>query len=98
MARYVCRVRTPRSQDDAFAYMADLGHFAEWDPSVVRAERVATDGATGDVYDVEIRAGSRTFTLRYVFTRAGEPTTNGRLGRLGSVADDGRGDAFHSRH
>ena len=37
MARYVTKVRTPRSVEDAFAYMADLRNFAEWDPGVTAA-------------------------------------------------------------
>ena len=32
MARYVTTVRTPRSPEDAFAYVADLCNFAEGIP------------------------------------------------------------------
>ena len=37
MARYVTTVRTPRPPAEAFAYLADLGNFAEWDPGVTAA-------------------------------------------------------------
>ena len=32
MARYVTSVATPLSVAEAFAYMADVTHFVEWDP------------------------------------------------------------------
>lgn len=44
MAHYVTTIRTGWSADDAFAYMADLENFAEWDPGVSLAEQVAGDG------------------------------------------------------
>ena len=34
MARYMTRVRTDMAPSEAFAYMADLRNFAEWDPGV----------------------------------------------------------------
>lgn len=44
MAHYVTTIRTPKSADDAFAYMADLENFAEWDPGVSVAEQITGDG------------------------------------------------------
>lgn len=44
MAHYVTTIRTEKSADEAFAYMADLENFAEWDPGVSLAEQVAGDG------------------------------------------------------
>lgn len=44
MAHYVTTIRTEMSADEAFAYMADLENFAEWDPGVTLAEQVAGDG------------------------------------------------------
>jgi len=38
MARYAVHVRSPKPADEAFAYMADLSNFAEWDPGVEHAE------------------------------------------------------------
>lgn len=36
MTRYQTKLRTPLSAEQAFAYMADLRNFAEWDPGVRR--------------------------------------------------------------
>ncbi len=69
MARYVARVRTPKSPDQVFPYMADLRNFAEWDPGVVRSEQVTGDGPGPDaVYDVTVKNGGREMTLRYRVT------------------------------
>jgi hypothetical protein len=71
MARYVTRVRTEKSADEVFAYMADLRNLAEWDPGVKRA--VLVDGEAGSeqaVVDVTV-SGT---TLQYR-TTAFEPNT-----------------------
>ncbi|MFP5489364.1 MAG: SRPBCC family protein [Acidimicrobiia bacterium] len=67
MARYVTTVRTPKSQEDAFAYLADLRNFAEWDPGVREAQQVRGDGPGPDAeYDVTVDAAAvRALTLRY---------------------------------
>ena len=63
MARYVVHVRTPMPPAEAFAYMADLTNFAEWDPGV---EQVEGDGAgPGAAFDVEVKLPGWTMTLRY---------------------------------
>ena len=65
MARYVTTVRTQQSVTDAFAYMADLHHFAEWDPGVRKVTQVEGDGPGLDaVFDVTL-SGRRGTTLRY---------------------------------
>lgn len=66
MARYVAKVATSRSPEDAFAYMADLTNFAEWDPGVTKAEVV--DGAELDpprAVDVTVKGIVGELTLRY---------------------------------
>jgi hypothetical protein len=40
MARFTTHIRSPLSADQAFAYMADLTNFAEWDPGVITSTRV----------------------------------------------------------
>lgn len=66
MARYVVHVRTPMPPAEAFAYMADLRNFAEWDPGVDRVEQVEGDGAgLGAAFDVAVKLPGRTMTLRY---------------------------------
>ena len=54
----------PRAE--AFAYMADLTNFAEWDPGVDRVEQVEGDGAgLRAAFDVAVKLPGRTMTLRY---------------------------------
>ena len=70
MARYVTTVRTEQTPEAAFAYMADLRHFADWDPGVKRVVQVEGDGAgLGTAFDVTV-SGT---TLRYV-TEVYEPS------------------------
>jgi carbon monoxide dehydrogenase subunit G len=66
MAQYVTTVRTPRTPEEAFTYMADLRNFAEWDPGVRDATQVIGDGPGPDAeYDVTVDAAGRALTLRY---------------------------------
>ena len=59
MAHYTVTVSTTRTPHAAFAYMADLRHFAEWDPGVKRAVRVAGEGqGVGTKYDLTVKAGT----------------------------------------
>jgi hypothetical protein len=65
MARYVTSVTTPLSSAEAFAYMADVTHFVDWDPGVKRVLRVAGHGAgVGAAYELTVKAGSTT-VMRY---------------------------------
>ena len=66
VARYRTAVRSPWSPDRAFAYLADLGHFADWDPGVTRSEQVAGTGPGPDAaYEVTVAGVGRPLTLRY---------------------------------
>jgi carbon monoxide dehydrogenase subunit G len=63
MARFVTTLRTPRAPHDVFDYMADLRHFAEWDPGVKRVVQVEGEGGGPEsAFDVTV-SGT---TLRYV--------------------------------
>lgn len=68
MARYVTSVATPMAPAAAFAYMADVTHFVEWDPGVKRAVRVRegeADGVgVGTAYDLTVQ-GVGTTVMRY---------------------------------
>jgi carbon monoxide dehydrogenase subunit G len=67
MARYVTKVRTARTPQEAFAYMADLRNFAEWDPGVNAVRQVEGSGGGPDtVFDVTVAGIGRDLTLRYV--------------------------------
>ena len=63
------------SPGDAFAYMADLENFAEWDPGVKRAKQVQGDGPGPDAaFDVAVKGIAGSLTLRYRITDYEAPT------------------------
>ncbi len=62
MARYTVAVVSPWTPEQAFAYMADLRNFAEWDPGVSEAELVDGDGPGPDA---AYRLKASGTTLRY---------------------------------
>ncbi len=67
MARYVTTVRTAKTPQQAFAYMADLRNFAEWDPGVKAVEQAkGSGGGLNTVFDVTVAGPVRDLTLRYV--------------------------------
>lgn len=67
MARYMTTVRTAKTPQEAFAYMADLRNFAEWDPGVKAVRQVEGSGGGPDaVFDVTVAGIGRDLTLRYV--------------------------------
>jgi NAD(P)-dependent dehydrogenase (short-subunit alcohol dehydrogenase family) len=74
MARYVVRIRTPKTPTEAFAYMADLANFAVWDAGVTRA--VPVDGNEPGLdasFDVDVKAIGGPLTLRYTLTEFDAP-------------------------
>ncbi|MEM9650623.1 MAG: SRPBCC family protein [Actinomycetota bacterium] len=76
MARYVVSVRSPKSPEESFAYMADLTNFAQWDPGVVEVTQVDGDGAGPDSsFDVTVKGVAGNLTLRYVTTAYDEPSS-----------------------
>lgn len=103
MARYRTTVRSPRSPDDVFAYMAAFEHAAEWDPGVAEAERL-TEGPVG--LDSRFRVVSlflgRRIPLEYRVTAFGpghrvvltaETATLRSMDEI-TVAPDGMGSAM----
>ncbi len=73
MARYVTKIAAPLSPEAAFAYLADVTRFAEWDPGVKRAVRVAGNGpGLGAAYDLTVVAGG-TSVMRYEVTEYDAP-------------------------
>ncbi len=76
MAHYIVHIRSPKPPAEAFEYMADLSNFAEWDAGVRRVEQIDGDGAGPDaVFDVTVRAGLGSLTLRYRTTSYDPPST-----------------------
>ncbi len=71
MARYVMRVRTEKSADEAFDFMADLRNFPQWDPGTKSAVQVKGDGpGNGAAYDLQASGA----TLRYVVQTYDRPS------------------------
>lgn len=66
MAKFVTRIATPWSPDEAFDYMVDLRNFERWDPGV-RAVRqvVGESGGDGHEFDVDVEVPTGVLTLRY---------------------------------
>lgn len=55
MARYTTTIRSPWPAQRAFAYMADLSNFEEWDPGVSSSTVVPGTGpGVGAQYDVKV--------------------------------------------
>jgi carbon monoxide dehydrogenase subunit G len=66
MAHYCTTVRSPWSPAEAFAYLADMRNFAEWDPGVRRAELVAGDEPGPDAeYVLAVKGVVGTIDMRY---------------------------------
>jgi carbon monoxide dehydrogenase subunit G len=77
MARYVDAIDLPLPIQDAFDYLADFSHTAEWDPSVVSAERLDREPiGVGSRFRVTLRFLGTTSCLDYQITEYERP---GRL-------------------
>lgn len=64
MARYVTRVKTTMSPEDAFDFMADLRNFEAWDPGVSSSEQVDGDAVgQGATFDVTANGTDLTYVL-----------------------------------
>jgi hypothetical protein len=74
MAKYTVSVESSKSVEEAFAYMADLRNFANWDPGVLTVTQVAGDGAgLGSSFDVAVKSVGGGTVLRYETLEHDEP-------------------------
>ena len=74
MARYRTTVRTDMAPAEAFAFMADLRNFEDWDPGVQRATQVdGTGGGPDASFDVVVDAPGKGLALRYETTEYDAP-------------------------
>jgi carbon monoxide dehydrogenase subunit G len=71
MAHYATTISTSLSPQEAFAFMADVRRFAEWDPGVSKAVRVAGDGSVGSAYELTVSPGGT--VMRYEVTACEAP-------------------------
>ena len=74
MARYVTLIQSPWKPEVAFAYMADLRNFVQWDPGVRRVSQLSgSAGGAGAVFEVVVAGIGRGLPLRYTTTVYEEP-------------------------
>ena len=74
MAKYTVSVESSKSLEEAFAYMADLRNFANWDPGVLTVTQVAGDGAGPESsFDVAVKSVGGGTVLRYETLEYDEP-------------------------
>jgi carbon monoxide dehydrogenase subunit G len=68
MAHYVTSVSTPLPVAEAFAYMADVTHFVEWDPGIVHVAQIQGSGpSVGSAYALTVKTLGTT-VMRYDVT------------------------------
>lgn len=77
MARYTVTVPSSKTPADAFAYMADMRRFTDWDPGISRVTQVGGDGAgPGAVFDVAVKGmAGRDTVIRYETVEYDAPRT-----------------------
>jgi hypothetical protein len=74
MPRYVAKVKTPWDPQRAFAYMADLNNFAEWDPGVRKVVQTSGQGGGATaVFDVTVAGWPKDIVLAYHTVEYDEP-------------------------
>ena len=74
MSKYNVSVESSKSVDEAFAYMADLRNFANWDPGVLTVTQVVGDGAgPASSFDVTVKSVGGGTVLRYETVEYDEP-------------------------
>ena len=75
MAYYRAAVEVGISADDAFAFLADFTHAADWDPGVARARRLDEGPlAVGSEFELVADFFGRQLPLRYRITQLDAPT------------------------
>lgn len=77
MARYIVTVPSSKSAEEAFAYMADMRTFTDWDPGISKVTQVSGTGAgAGAVFDVAVKGvAGRDTVLRYETVEYDAPRT-----------------------
>ena len=89
MARYVARVRTSLPIDEAFDLLADMRHFADWDPGIRAVDQVVGRGAgPGATFDLRLALVPYPRTLRYVTEEFDKPSSPDRKREALLVAHD----------
>lgn len=64
MSHFSCTVKTPWDLHRAFAYLADLSNYAQWDPSMKRSVQVEGDGpGVGARYELTVGRSTLTYEI-----------------------------------
>lgn len=72
--RVVEEVRTSAGLEEAFAYVADFDHQAQWDPNTVTSRRLTEPPvAVGTRFALEVRMGRGTVPMEYRITELVPP-------------------------
>lgn len=96
MARYITKIKTDLSVDEAFDFMADLRNFEDWDPGVSSSELVKGDApGPGAAFAVTANGADLEYVL-VEYDRPGRVVAEANTARLRSydvieVAADGDG-------
>jgi dehydrogenase/reductase SDR family protein 12 len=68
-------LRTPLARADAFAYVADWGRQAEWDPNTVSSRPIGEGPpAVGARYALTVKTGPRSVDMEYRITELDPPS------------------------
>ena len=73
MARYVGKIRSPRSATESFDYLADFSSVAEWDPSAVSARMLDDEPGAGTRFEVVVGFAGRELPFTYETTEYERP-------------------------
>jgi NAD(P)-dependent dehydrogenase (short-subunit alcohol dehydrogenase family) len=89
MARYRGTVRSARSAEDTFDYLARFSSAAEWDPGVRGAERL-DDGPVGpgSIFRLQVKVGPLVVPLDYRIVSYRRPERVVVLGESGSIRSE----------
>jgi hypothetical protein len=76
MARYTTTIHSTKTPAEAFAYMADLRNFTDWDRNIISVTQVEGDGPGLDtVFDIAVKGiGGKPSVLRYTTVEYDEHT------------------------
>jgi dehydrogenase/reductase SDR family protein 12 len=75
MTKLVESLETSLPRDAAFAYIADWGRQADWDPNTVSAKRIGEGpDAVGSRYALEVKMGRKAVPMEYRITELEAPS------------------------
>jgi hypothetical protein len=96
MAQYRAVVESTRSAEDAFAYLAEFHHVAEWDPGAARAQALDGPARRGARFEVVTLFRGREMPLTYEMTTFDPPrqfvveASNGRVKSVDTITVEPR--------